>query len=63
MLEFNPEINPARLLSSGTLPGLFPDLEVIDYKEGWITSDHGNRKAVANLIARKPINPSFGKIT
>jgi tellurite methyltransferase len=55
MLEYNPEINPERLLSSGTLPDLFKGFEILDYKEAWITSDRGNRKAVASLIARKPI--------
>ena len=53
MLSLKPDINPERLLQVGELRGLFPELEILDYQEGWIDSDHGGRKSVATLIARK----------
>lgn len=55
MLEFKPDIKPDRLLRSGTLPGLFPGMDILYHREGWVASDHGNKKAIASLIARNPI--------
>jgi len=54
ILEVKPEIPESRLLKPGELQGFFPELEHLEYSEGWIDSDHGSRKAVASLIARKP---------
>jgi hypothetical protein len=53
MLSLKPDINPEKLLRPGELRELFPALELVEYREGWIDSDHGGRKAVASLVARK----------
>ncbi len=53
MLSLKPDINMEKLLRPGELHDLFPSLELVEYSEGWIDSDHGGRKAVASLIARK----------
>lgn len=54
ILEVKPEIPENRLLKPGELHGIFPELEPLVCFEGWIESDHGKRKAVASLVARKP---------
>ena len=53
MLTIKPDIISEKLLKAGELPGLFSDLDIISYSEGWLSSDHGGRKAVARLVARK----------
>lgn len=55
MLDFRPDIDPSRLLKPGTLPRLFPGLEILYQSEGWTTSDKGHQKAIASLVARKPL--------
>lgn len=52
MLSDQPDINPANLLEMGELRERFSDWDIQVYHEGWMTSDHGNRKSVASLIAR-----------
>jgi tellurite methyltransferase len=53
MLTIKPDISPERLLKKGELRGFFADLDIIQYSEGWINSNHGGRKAIASLIAQK----------
>jgi tellurite methyltransferase len=53
MLAIKPDISPDRLLNTGELCSLFADLDIISFSEGWVSSDHGGRKAVASLVARK----------
>ena len=55
MLVDKPDISPNRLLQPGELRNAFSHLDTIYYFEGWKNSDHGKRKAVAQLIARKPV--------
>ena len=55
MLTIKPDIPSERLLKPAELVGLFSDLEIISYSEGWIDSDHGRRKAVASLVGRKKL--------
>jgi tellurite methyltransferase len=52
MLLDQPDINRANLLEIGELRERFSDWDIQVYREGWMTSDHGNRKSVASLIAR-----------
>jgi tellurite methyltransferase len=54
MLGFDQQINPGYLLEHDELRLAFQDWEVVLYREGWVKSDHGNEKAVASLIVRKP---------
>jgi SAM-dependent methyltransferase len=56
MRSVKPEIDPAHLLDEGELLQAFAGWDILFYREGWLTSDHGNQKAVASLIARKPGN-------
>ena len=53
--SMQPEIDPKYLLASGELRHAFPSLEIVDYQEGWSTSDDGHRRPVAGLVARKPM--------
>ena len=53
MLTIKPDISPERLLKPGEVLGLFSDLDIISYSEGWVNSGHGGRKAVASLVGRK----------
>ncbi len=54
MRSIKPEIEPEHLLREGELIEAFHGWEIVEYREGWVTSDHGNQKAVASLIARRP---------
>lgn len=54
MLTIRPEIPPEFLLQPGELKNVFQELEIIYYFEGWTESDHGNRKSIGSLVARKP---------
>ena len=49
-----PHLDPISLLQSGELRQAFADYQELVYREGWIASDHGGRKAIASLITRKP---------
>lgn len=53
MLVDNPDLEPAYLLAPGELLQAFTGWEVLAYREGWISSERGSRKAVAGIIARK----------
>ncbi len=54
ILAVKPDIEPAFLLEAGELRNLFAGWDILLYREGWVASDHGNRKAVASLCARLP---------
>lgn len=54
MLAVTPDIEPVYLLRSQELLKAFSDWQILVYREGWIPSQHGSRKAVASLVARKP---------
>ncbi len=54
MLTIKPDFSPERLLQPGELANAFSGYDPLYYFEGWIDSDHGKQKAVAQLIARKP---------
>jgi hypothetical protein len=53
MLEKMPEINPDRLISPGSLKTYFQRWDILDYREGWIQSEHGGEKAVESIVVRK----------
>jgi tellurite methyltransferase len=55
MLSVKPETPPIQLLQPGELKNIFTSYETLYYFEGWTTSDHRKQKAIAQLIARKPI--------
>ncbi len=55
MLAIHPEINPMYLLSPGELLHAFPELEVLVYREGWVEHATQHPRAVASLVAMKPI--------
>jgi SAM-dependent methyltransferase len=52
MLDWKPELNPDYLLHPGELREYFSEWDILDYRETWIPSHHGNRKAVASIVAR-----------
>lgn len=52
-LSLQPGIDPHYLLAAGELLHAFPSLEIVDYQEGWSTSDDGHRRPVAGIVARK----------
>jgi SAM-dependent methyltransferase len=54
MLSVRPDIHPEKLLRHNELADVFCDWEVLFFFEGWTDSDHGKRKAISQLIARKP---------
>ncbi len=54
MLAVKGEIDPQYLLEPGELRAAFQDWDILVYREGWVNSDHGNRRAVASLAARRP---------
>ncbi len=54
MMAIRPETPPIRFLEPGELLSAFSTFEILHYYEGWVTSDHGKQKAIAQLIARKP---------
>jgi ubiquinone/menaquinone biosynthesis C-methylase UbiE len=56
MVSVRPEIHPDRLLQLNELDQVFSDWEKIHSFEGWTESDHGKRKAISQLIARKPVS-------
>lgn len=55
MLERQPQIDPSFLLSPGELKRGFAGLEILVYREGWTESESGHPRAVASLLARKPL--------
>jgi tellurite methyltransferase len=54
MLSIRPEIPPEYLLLPGELKEAFSGFEIIHYFEGWTDSDHGKKKSIGSLVARKP---------
>jgi tellurite methyltransferase len=52
MLERHPDIDPDYLLAPGELRCAFQDMQILDYREGWIIDDRGRSRAVASLVAR-----------
>lgn len=52
MLSCNPDIIPERLLQPGELSAAFSGWEIMDYREGWVTSPRGHQKAIASIVAR-----------
>ncbi len=58
MLVDMPDLEPGYLLEPGELRQAFADWEVLAYREAWIQSERGSRKAVASLAARKPPAPN-----
>ena len=54
MLTIRPEIPPEYLLLPGELKEAFSGFEIIHYFEGWTNSDHGKKKSIGSLVARKP---------
>jgi tellurite methyltransferase len=53
MLEQSEDIDPDNLLAPGELHTGFKDLQVLVYREGWMTDDRKHSRAVASLVARK----------
>jgi tellurite methyltransferase len=51
-LQTRPDYNPAYLLAPGELRRTFAAWEVLVYREGWLETDKGSRRAVASLVAR-----------
>jgi tellurite methyltransferase len=54
MLSIQPDLKQHFLLEPGELRAAFQDWQILEYHEGWVDSNHGHRKAVASLIARRP---------
>ena len=54
MRNVRSDIEPEFLLGENELRDSFSDWEIIQYREGWFPSDHGNEKAIASMIARLP---------
>ena len=50
-----PDLQDCNLLAAGELENAFPNMETLYHSEGWVESDHGKQKAVASLIARRPM--------
>jgi len=55
MLSVNPEIDPQYLLDSGELEAAFRDWQILVSREGWVAIDTPHPRAVASLVARRPI--------
>jgi 2-polyprenyl-3-methyl-5-hydroxy-6-metoxy-1,4-benzoquinol methylase len=53
MLAMQPETEPRFLLDAGELREMCPGWQLLAYREGWIDSEHGGRKAIASLVARR----------
>jgi tellurite methyltransferase len=53
MLEQSEDIDPDNLLAPGELHTGFKDLQVLVYRESWMTDDRKHSRAVASLVARK----------
>jgi hypothetical protein len=53
MLETKPDIFPGHLLKPGQLREYFKDWQILDYREGWVKSDHGGDKSIASIVAKK----------
>jgi SAM-dependent methyltransferase len=55
MRALRPETDPVYLLAPDELRNAFPTLETLVYREGWTHGDTGHKRAVASLLARKPV--------
>jgi 2-polyprenyl-3-methyl-5-hydroxy-6-metoxy-1,4-benzoquinol methylase len=60
MLQVRPEIEPEFLLNHGELGNMFPGLDILMSREGWLRSNGTHEKAVASIVARRPVK-SEGK--
>jgi SAM-dependent methyltransferase len=56
MVSVRPEIPPERLLQPGELALVFAEWEPLYAFEGWIDSEHGKKKAVSQMIVRRPFS-------
>ncbi len=54
MQTIKPDMPSEKLLQPGELRSVFNFYKFLYYFEGWTDSDHGKKKAIAQLIARKP---------
>jgi tellurite methyltransferase len=54
MAQVRPEIDPLYLLEPGELHQAFSDFEILDYREGWQSTDGKHPRAIASLVARSP---------
>jgi tellurite methyltransferase len=55
ILSVRPEIPSSHLLEPGELKKTFSGWELLHYFEGWVDSDHGKRKSISQIVARKPL--------
>ena len=55
MSKLQPDLDPAYLLEPAELSLAFSDWEILVYQEGWQKSRQGHPKAVASMIARRPV--------
>jgi tellurite methyltransferase len=55
MRIIHPEIDPQFLLKAGELATAFPTLQTLVYREGWQESLSKHPRALASLIAQRPI--------
>ena len=51
--ELGHSFNPDYLLERGELPRAFPDLEIVDEREG-VVGEPGAQRGVASIVARRP---------
>lgn len=54
-LQVRPDYNPDYLLQPDELRRAFADWDILVYREGWQSKDCEDARAVASLVARKPI--------
>lgn len=57
MLAERPDLPPEYLLAPGELRAAFADWDILMEYEGWLAGRSGHRKAVAQLVARRPAAP------
>jgi tellurite methyltransferase len=55
MHTIRPDIDPQYLLHPGELQAAFNDWQILAYREGWVETETRHPKAVASLIARRPV--------
>lgn len=55
MKSVNPEIDPVYLLEPGELREAFHDWHIHIYREGWVGEETNHPRAVASLVASKPV--------
>jgi tellurite methyltransferase len=55
MLQTYPDLDPTHLLEKDELRLGFKELEILEYREGWIHPENGHSRSVASLIGRKSL--------